>query len=190
MIYQPIVYEQASEELKVLYDEILKTLDLEVLPNWVIYMGSNIEVLSGYWVALSKIMLKGNINRILQELIIFAISKQNASPYCTEFHAANCLKLTKALSYDNLLSIYDGKSNAVVPDSFQVAIDFALGQKKRGCLISKEEQNKLADVGFNAQDVIEINALVSLAHLFNQYTSAAAIPIEPVNAIKNFSSRD
>lgn len=47
MIYQPIVYEQASEESRVLYDEILETLDLEALPNWVIYMGSNIEVLSG-----------------------------------------------------------------------------------------------------------------------------------------------
>lgn len=190
MVYEPIPYQKSEGDLRELYDEILDGLRAESLPNWVVYMGSNFEVLSGYWMALSKIMLKGNLNRILQELIIFAISKQNATPYCTEFHAANCLKLTNALSYEDLLSIYEGKSNGIVPDSFQVAIDFALGQSQRGCIVPNEEQQKLADVGFTAQDVIEINALTSLAHLFNQYTSAAAVPIEAENAIKEFSTND
>ncbi len=47
--FKKIDYEVASEGLKCLYDEILDKLNVETLPNWVTYLGVNIQVLKGLW---------------------------------------------------------------------------------------------------------------------------------------------
>jgi len=87
--FEKIAYENSSEELKSLYDEILSKLNTDILPNLVSYLGSNILILKGIWQMFDCTMLQGSLSPLLKEFLLFSVSINNVAPYCTEYHASN-----------------------------------------------------------------------------------------------------
>jgi AhpD family alkylhydroperoxidase len=113
--FQPIEYSFAGEALLSIYDEILATLKLTVVPEWVVYLGGCPHLLSGFWQMVKGTPTNGELNQLLQELILFCVSRTNGAPYCTEIHVASAIKLNSALTYHDLLDISCGNTNAVLP---------------------------------------------------------------------------
>lgn len=81
--FHKISYHNASSDLRKFYDTILQTLQLEQLPNWASYLGSNLSALNLVWNTYQNIYQEGNVSILLKELILFSVSRAKISPYCT-----------------------------------------------------------------------------------------------------------
>lgn len=181
-----VEYCDAKGNLKELYDEILSTLEIETLPNWVIYLGKNEGVLRGIWSIFQNVALKGTLNTLLQELIIFSVSKANGSPYCAEFHASQILRMTSWLDYNQLIDILEGDSRDHISERFHIAVEVITNHSKNGCTLQPDELKRLEAAGFSEKDILELAGLSSLALAFNMLTMAADIPIEKQNKLDGF----
>ena len=53
--YLPVQYDDAPEDLKALYDEIMTSLKLDALPNWVVYLGQAPHLARGMWEVLKSV---------------------------------------------------------------------------------------------------------------------------------------
>ena len=184
--FNEIPYANAENELKVLYDEISTTLDTEILPNWVTYLGGNVHLLRGIWNMFQGMALNGSLSPLLQELVIFGVSYTQGSEYCSEFHARQILKLKTSLDFHQLQEILSGNSHGLIPDSYSAAIEFSINHTQSNCLLKQEETGKLVDAGFSLQEVEEIIGLCSLALAFNTLTMGACIPIDDSQRVEGF----
>lgn len=179
-------YADATGELKVLYDEMLSTLNTDQLPNWALYLGGEITVLRGIWNMFCHVALKGMLAPLLQELIIFSVSKSQGSPYCTEFHASQILRLAPILDYQQLVEIIEGNSTGIIPERYQVAISIITKYSQSHCVLKSDELLNLQVAGFDESNILELFGLCSLALAFNTLTMATNTPIEPSNKVDNF----
>lgn len=179
-------YADATGELEVLYDEILLTLNTDHIPNWALYLGGELSVLRGIWNMFCQVALKGTLDPLLQELIIFSVSRSQGSPYCSEFHARQILRLVPLLNYQQLVEIIDGNSTGVIPERYQVAISIITQYSQSHCVLETHELLLLKEAGFDESNIIELFGLCSLALAFNSLTMATNTPIEPSNKVDNF----
>lgn len=179
-------YADATGELKLLYDEMLSTLNIEQLPNWALFLGGELSVLCGIWNMFRQVALKGSLDPLLQELIIFSVSRSQGSPYCSEFHASQILRLVPALNYPQLVEIIEGNSSGIIPERYQVAISIITQYSQSHCVLKKHELLELQEAGYDESSILELFGLCSLALAFNSLTMATNTPIEPSNRVANF----
>jgi alkylhydroperoxidase family enzyme len=94
--YQPVSYQDASPELKALYDEIVLTMKMSEPPNWLLYLGNAPHLAKGMWGMLKSVLVDGHLPPLLQELILFTVAYHRSAPYCLDLHASNVLRMTNA----------------------------------------------------------------------------------------------
>lgn len=179
-------YANANGELLELYDEIKRTCCLDILPNWVTYLGHNKELLEGIWRFYCGVVVKGTLPPLLQELIIFSVSYKNRSQYCSEFHASNILNMKPSLSYEQLLDVIADDPRGYVPERYRYAITIATQHSFSDCALPDKDKETLSNSGYSMQDITEICGLSSLALALNTLTKALAIPIDPSHKVRNF----
>jgi alkylhydroperoxidase family enzyme len=172
--YQAVSYEEASPELKDIYDDVCMTLGLLEAPNWLTHFGKAPHLTKGMWQMLKP---ESHLSPLLVEFIMFAVACRRSAPYCLELHASNILRTTKTLKYDDLRDIVENKSHGLVPDNFHIALDVASQLAIAPCSLKSEEFARLAQAGFSEVQAMEITTIVSAAMYFNTYTFAADLPI-------------
>ncbi|MDK2595110.1 hypothetical protein [Pseudoalteromonas obscura] len=186
MPVQQLLYQDASLRVCELYDAILEQFKLEHLPNWALYLGndySSLKVTCAIWADLYQ---NGTLPVLLKELIMFTVSREQASPYCAELHAYNTLFLAKNLDYDALIEIVDNKSQGVVPDQYHCAITVAKNRSQGLCNFVIDDQASLLSCGFNQAQVVEIMATCAHAMFLSTLTLALNIPIDPDKKVPGF----
>lgn len=176
--YHAIEYQNAGPELQSLYDEIMTTLNLQTLPNWLSYLGQTPHIAKGMWAMLKSVLVNGNLPPLLQELILFTVAYHRCVPYCLDLHASNLLRMTDTLEYKDLEEIACNNSQGIIPASYHAAIKVATKLATTNCTLDKEDFNDLANIGFDQIQAVEIATLVSVALYFNTYTFAADLPID------------
>jgi len=182
-----VSYKEASGELKVLYDDIILALNVKELPNWVSYLGGNIAILKGIWQLFSCTVIEGTLPTLLQELILFSVSRGYGSAYCTEFHASNILKLNTALDFEQLTEIADGVSRGVLPEKYYTAIKVITQHSKTHCPMLITDLNEIRRSGFDTGEVLELSGLCSLALALNALIMAVNIPIDETSKVNDFT---
>ena len=182
---EPVAYEQAGDQLRKLYDEICEARGLLEPPNWALYLGSTPHVLEGMWQML-RITEDDLLSPLLSQLLLFAVSRASAAEYCAEYHGALVMQLDNQLSYDDLLAICKGDSRGVIPQAYQVAIDVAVEQVGRHCVLPLEEKDRLLEEGFSAHECLEIFSTIACAEMISAYTMSADVPIDEKFHIPGF----
>lgn len=109
--------------------------------------------------------------------LIFNAFQHSASGY-TPLYFSNVLRLTSTLQYDAWAQIAEGKTNAFIPESYQVAIAVAIQLCISECSLDRAAIDNLSEAGFSQVEIFEINNLVSVVLWFNTYTFAANLPID------------
>jgi alkylhydroperoxidase family enzyme len=176
-----IEHEDASPEVRAIYDEIMDTMGSPSVLNFLKALGHNPHVLRAVWSMLKGTVIEGEIPALLKQLILFKISLTAGNQYCTALHGHAALNLDPTLSYDDLVALSGGACSANLPPSFPVAIDIIF----RASLDSKsvedsdwDFEDQLRNEGFSESEIDELLAVGFFSVTMNMLTDTYDVPWE------------
>ena len=87
-----IEYEQASAEVRVVYDDIMKTRGVDWVNNFWKALANDPALLARVWAQVKAVMAPGALDALVKEMIYVAVSATNGCEYCTHSHTAAARK--------------------------------------------------------------------------------------------------
>lgn len=88
-IVQLIEYEDASPEVRAVYDDILTTRKLDSVNNFWKALANHPATLAQVWNEVKTVMAPGALDPLVKEMIYVAVSATNGCEYCTYSHTAS-----------------------------------------------------------------------------------------------------
>jgi len=88
-IFGLIEYEQASPEVRAVYDDIMATRKVDWISNFWKAIAHDPVTLKRTWTDLKQIMAPGAIDAVTKEMIYVAVSVTNQCEYCIASHTAS-----------------------------------------------------------------------------------------------------
>lgn len=83
-----IEYDEASPEVKAVYDDIMATRKIDWINNFWKVLAHHPPTLKRTWESLKEVMLPGALDPLTKELIYLAVSVTNQCGYCIASHTA------------------------------------------------------------------------------------------------------
>ncbi|MDE2454820.1 MAG: carboxymuconolactone decarboxylase family protein [Burkholderiales bacterium] len=178
--YELVDYEQAPADVRAIYDEFLRATGSAKVPVWVRSLGANATLLEAYWERTKGSLLRGSLPAILKELTIFVVSVENGSRYCSACHAHAALSMDATLKFEQLDSLTrPGDTSAGLPPAYRAALDFAIAVARDANSVPDSAFERLRDADFSEDEIRELLSVIDLAAMFNNYTSAMKLPLDP-----------
>jgi AhpD family alkylhydroperoxidase len=87
-----IEYSEASPEVKVVYDDIMKTRGVDWINNFWKVLANDPAMLARVWAQVKSVMAPGALDPLVKEMIYVAVSATNGCEYCTYSHTAGARK--------------------------------------------------------------------------------------------------
>ena len=87
-----IEYAEASPEVKVVYDDIMKTRGVDWINNFWKALANDPQQLARVWAQVKQVMAPGALDPLVKEMIYVAVSATNGCEYCTFSHTAGARK--------------------------------------------------------------------------------------------------
>jgi AhpD family alkylhydroperoxidase len=120
-----VEYENASDEVREVFDDIMATKQIGFVPNaWKVF-ASHPPTLKRLWYGLKEVMAPGALDPKFKEMIAVAVSVTNGCDYCTRSHtgAARKLGMTDA-EYGELLAVVGmfNQTNALA-EAYKIPVD-------------------------------------------------------------------
>ena len=84
-----IEYEDASDEVRAVYDDIMATRGIDWVNNFWKVVAHDPELLKRTWEDLKQVMAPGALDPLTKEMIYIAVSATNGCEYCTYSHTAS-----------------------------------------------------------------------------------------------------
>ena len=84
-----IEYEGASEEVRAVFDDIMKVRGSDWINNFWKVLAHDPATLKRTWEAIKQVMAPGTLDPLTKELIYIAVSATNGCEYCTYSHTAS-----------------------------------------------------------------------------------------------------
>jgi alkylhydroperoxidase family enzyme len=176
-----VEYDDASPEVRALYDEIMDAMGSSSVLNFLKALGHNEHALGAVWSMLKGTVIEGEVPALLKQLILFKISITIGNRYCTSLHGHAALNLDPTLTYDDLVALSDGVCKATLPPSFPLAVDIVT----RASLDSKsveapdyDFEDQLRDEGFSESEIDELLSVGFFGVMMNMLTDTYDIPWE------------
>jgi AhpD family alkylhydroperoxidase len=93
-----IEYENASAEVKAVFDDIKQTRNIKDVNNFWKALANHPDTLKRTWESLREVMQPGTLDILTKEMIYIAVSIANNCDYCVHSHTASAF--TKGMSAD------------------------------------------------------------------------------------------
>ena len=87
-----IEYAEASAEVKVVYDDIMKTRGIDWVNNFWKALANDPKELRRVWQNVKQVMAPGALDPLVKEMVYVAVSATNGCEYCTHSHTAAARK--------------------------------------------------------------------------------------------------
>ena len=87
-----IEYEQASPEVRGVYDDIMKTRGVDWINNFWKALANDPAQLARVWQNVKQVMAPGTLDPLVKEMVYLAVSVTNGCEYCTHSHTAAARK--------------------------------------------------------------------------------------------------
>ncbi len=88
-----VEYEEAKGDVKEVFDEIMRTKEIDFVPNFWKTLAHHPPGLVRDWNALKTAMAPGRLDALTKEMIALAVSATNGCAYCIHSHTAAARKL-------------------------------------------------------------------------------------------------
>jgi len=85
---KPVEYAAAPEEVRAVYEDIMRTRGVEDVNNFWKYLANEPRMLKHVWESLKEIMGRGALDPVVKELIFVAVAITNNCEYCRVSHMA------------------------------------------------------------------------------------------------------
>ena len=122
-----IEYEDASNEVRAVYDDIRKVRKTDFINNFWKALAHDPAQLKRTWESAKDVMAPGTIDALTKEFIYIAVSVANSCEYCTHSHtaAARTKGMTDAQHAELLAVIGMAHQTNGLVTTLQVAVDDA-----------------------------------------------------------------
>jgi AhpD family alkylhydroperoxidase len=120
-----IEYEDASPEVRAVYDDIMRTRDTDWINNFWKALARDPAALRRTWQSIKEIMAPGALDAVTKEMVYLAVSASNQCGYCIASHTAAARKAGMTdLMYAELMAVVGmaNESNRLA-SGYQVEID-------------------------------------------------------------------
>ena len=120
-----VEYEDASPEVRAVYDDIMETKGIDWVPNAWKAFGAHPALLNDVWYSLKQTMQPGRLDPLTKEMIAIAVSVTNGCEYCINSHTAAARKLGMDHEmFGELLAVVGAfnRTNALA-DGYQLEVD-------------------------------------------------------------------
>jgi AhpD family alkylhydroperoxidase len=87
-----VEYENASPEVRVIYDDIMRTRNTDWINNFWKALAHDPATLRRTWESIKQIMAPGALDALTKEMIYLAVSASNQCGYCIASHTAAARK--------------------------------------------------------------------------------------------------
>jgi AhpD family alkylhydroperoxidase len=87
-----IEYADATPEVKVVYDDIMKTRGVDWINNFWKALANDPAQLARVWAQVKQVMGPGALDPLVKEMVYVAVSATNGCEYCTFSHTAAARK--------------------------------------------------------------------------------------------------
>ncbi len=120
-----VEYDQASPEVRAIYDDIMAVKGIGFVPNFWKTLASYPPLLDEVWRGLSTAMAPGRLDALTKEMIALAVSATNSCTYCIRSHTAAARKLGMDDKMLGELMAVVGTFNRTnrLADGYQVPVD-------------------------------------------------------------------
>lgn len=126
-----IDYDDASDEVRAVYDDIMETRGIDFVPNVWRTLAVHPPTLARTWTEIKEVMAPGALDVLTKEMIAVAVSATNGCEYCIHSHTAAARKqgLTDAM-LGELLAVVGlfNKTNRLA-EGYQIPVDEAYKPK-------------------------------------------------------------
>ena len=101
-----IEYQDASEEVREVYDDIMQTRETEYINNFWKALANHPATLKRIWNQSKTVMAPGALDGLTKEMIYIAVSVANNCEYCIHSHTAAAFnKEMSPAQYEELLAV-------------------------------------------------------------------------------------
>ena len=120
-----IEYQDASPEVKAVYDDIMTTRNTDWINNFWKALASDPVTLRRTWESVKQIMAPGALDALTKEMIYLAVSASNQCGYCIASHTAAARKagMTDAQFAELMAVIGMANETNRLASGYQVEID-------------------------------------------------------------------
>ncbi len=89
---QPIEYEDATPEVRAVYDDIMTSRNVKGVNNFWKYLAHDPRTLKRTWESIKEVMAPGSLDELTKEMLYLAVSISNGCEYCIASHGAAARK--------------------------------------------------------------------------------------------------
>jgi AhpD family alkylhydroperoxidase len=129
-----VEYDQATPEVRAIYDEIMTVKGIDFVPNFWKTLASHPPLLARVWHGLDETMRPGKLDALTKEMVALAVSATNGCTYCIRSHTAAARKLgMDDVMLGELMAVV-GTFNQTnrLADGYQVEVDAQLMRASEG----------------------------------------------------------
>ena len=120
-----IEYEDASPEVRAVYDDIMETRQVDWVNNFWKALAVDPVSLRRTWESVKEVMAPGALDPLTKELVYLAVSITNSCQYCTASHGAAAKRLGMTPEMLGELVAVVGMANETnrLADGYRVPVD-------------------------------------------------------------------
>ena len=120
-----IEYDDASPEVRAVYDDIMTTRKIDRVNNFWKAIAHDPVTLKRTWESIKQVMAQGALDALTKELIYVAVSTTNGCGYCIATHTASAQKkgMTDAMFTELMAVIGMANETNGLATGYQVEID-------------------------------------------------------------------
>ena len=120
-----IEYDEASAEVRAVYDDIMTTRSTDWINNFWKALANHPPTLRRTWESLKEVMAPGALDPLTKELIYLAVSVSNGCQYCTASHgaAAKRLGMSKEMLAELIAVVGMANETNRLADGYRVPVD-------------------------------------------------------------------
>lgn len=178
MNFKAVEYKDATDEVRAIYDETMKEMNIPFVLNWFKCQGNNAELLRGNWEKLKSVMLRGSIPMILKQLIIYNISKERNCLYCAQAHGILANSMSSAINDEPEFKVTENMESSSIPSSYKAAINIVTKVALNPPSTSAEDFENLREEGFSDDEIQELFAHADLVNMLNTVAEVSGIKLD------------
>jgi AhpD family alkylhydroperoxidase len=120
-----IEYEDASPEVRAVYDDIMASRQVDWINNFWKALANDPPTLERTWESVKQVMAPGALDALTKELIYVAVSVTNNCEYCINSHTASARKagMTNAMLAELLAVVGMANETNRLANGYQVEVD-------------------------------------------------------------------
>jgi len=167
----------ATGEVKEIFDDVRRTLEIPFVPNIHRAAASAPNVLAATWAVLGKAFLSTSLPMPLASMILYSISKANNCQYCSAVHQVTCKNLGVE---EDTLAIIDSNLDGLSPRRVQAIIKFALKCAFDPQSLDAAAYEGVRSEGITEQEIVEIIGLAALGNYLDTIADSMKIEVDDV----------